>query len=139
MNDEIKCFVPVRITGGGKNAEDLLGIEVNNLEIRVFYSLGGESTLTHKKKPRGYSVVVTPVKTKKEGVFTLTEYNPMAGVSFFLLEVSRKSESRLAEACGLAKRYAKQLIEWCCDAYGLDTGNYEINFPIRPVKKKEAC
>lgn len=122
---KIECCVPVVGVDVSKarNAR-MMDEKTNRIRLSVAYSLGGMNYFTCKTEPRGYYLSATPEYTHG----SMTQCVLGAGVKHFLLEVSRQSKERAAEACAKAERLAPQLVEWCCREYGLTVEPTEIKF-----------
>ena len=124
---KIECYVPVVEVDKSKACgPDMLVVKPNRIRLSVKYSLGGYNCFTYKTDPRGYYLHATPEHAYEHKV----NYVLGMGAKHLLLEVSRQSKNRAAEACTLAEQLAPQLVEWCCNEYGLTVEPTEIKFNV---------
>ncbi len=123
----IECCVPVAGVDISKarNAR-MVDAKANRIRLSVIYNLGGTNCFTYKNEPRGYYLHATPEYAHGY----VRQYMLGAGVKHFLLEVSRQSKKRAMEACAKAEQLAPQLVEWCCNEYGLTVEPTEIKFNV---------
>ena len=77
--------------------------DVNNIKVRVFYSLGGINYFTCGYDARGYYLSVTPVKREARGSYTSESAVLWSGYKKLLKEVKRKSAKAEEEAINMAK------------------------------------
>lgn len=89
--------------------------KANNLEIEVYYDIGGMNYFTGQPEQRGYYLRVTPV-LMGEGWRTVTAFT---GVCTLLKAVTRKSNKAYEEACELAEGKEQELIEYVLRKNGL--------------------
>lgn len=95
-----------------------------DLEIEVYYSLGGYNFFTGKNEPRGYYLSVSPVERRRTDYGVTTEtYTAFSGVKQILKEVSRKSAKAEKISEEIAKNYLPALITYVCDKNGLEVQN----------------
>lgn len=111
-----KLYLPVR-KGEGCTSD------ANFLRVEVSYTLGGMNYFTYKNEPRGYYMHVSPVKRSVTGGVAMEEYSAFSGYKQCILEVSRKSKAKEAEAIHLAERYIQPFIDQVCKKYGLEVIN----------------
>ena len=123
----IECCVPVVGVDIGKarNAR-MVEEDVNRIRLSVVYNLGGVNCFTYKNEPRGYYLHATPECANGYMMKCMIG----TGVKHFLLEVPRQSKKRAMEACAKAEQLAPQLVEWCCNEYGLTVEPTKIKFNV---------
>jgi hypothetical protein len=90
----------------------------NALSVRVYYDLGGYNMFTHKEKPRGYYISVTPVERSERNGVKMESITAFTGYSELLQECSRKSKKAEATATEKAPYYEKMMIEYICKNNG---------------------
>ena len=96
--------------------------EADRIRLVMSYNLGGMHWFTLES--RGYYLAAAP-EAARNGTIC---YMLGAGIKYLLLEVSRQSKKRAMEACAKAEQLAPQLVEWCCNEYGLIVEPTEIKF-----------
>lgn len=85
--------------------------EGKELEISVYYDLGGMNYFTGEKNVRGYYMSVTPVKRDGFSVSSMLGQ----GYKKLLVEVTRKSKKKEAEALKISEEAEKDLIDAVID------------------------
>lgn len=85
--------------------------EGKELEISVYYDLGGMNYFTGGKNVRGYYISVTPVKRNEFSVSSMLGQ----GYKKLLVEVTRKSKKKEAEALKISEEVEKELIDAVID------------------------
>jgi hypothetical protein len=83
----------------------------NNLKVKIYYDLGGFNMFTHKEKPRGYYISVTPVKMEGRDGVTLESITAFTGYYELLEPCARKSKKAEAAALEKAPVYEKIIID----------------------------
>ena len=98
--------------------------DVNNIKVRVFYSLGGINYFTYGHDARGYYLSVFPVKREDHGSYTSESTRLGSGYKVLLKEVKRKSEKAENEAINMAKTGSiiQPIIERLVAELGLELG-----------------
>ena len=123
----IECCVPVAGVDISKarNAR-MVDAKTNRIRLSVNYNLGGTNCFTYKNEPRGYYLHAVPEYESGHVVSCFLG----SGIKHLLLEVPRQSKKRAIEACANAEQLAPQLVEWCCNEYGLTVEPTEIKFNV---------
>jgi hypothetical protein len=84
----------------------------NKLSISVYYDIGGYNLGTHKEKPRGYYISVTPVERWERNGLISESITAFTGYYDLLKPCNRKSKKAEAEALEKAPASEKMLIEY---------------------------
>lgn len=100
------------------------------LEIQVYYSLGGMNYANYKQEPRGYYLSVAPVKIEKREGYSTISFSAFSGIKTLLLETKRKSDKAYKEACIIAEAKIDQLSAHVLEKLGATTVRKAIQAKI---------
>lgn len=90
----------------------------NHLKISLYYDLGGYNMFTHKEKPRGYYISVTPVERSERNGVNLESVTAFTGYYEILKTCNRKSKKAEAAAQALAATLENKIITYICNKNG---------------------
>lgn len=91
-----------------------------HVKIEVYYNLGGYNVFTYKSEERGYYLSVCPVKRESRNGVNLESFTAFSGTKMCILPVTRKSKKAEANAEQIATEREKTLIDFVCNAHGLE-------------------
>ena len=108
---------------------------VNEIQLKVRYSLGGTNYFTGKAEPRGYYLHCTPVEHRDAGSGCMMIGAALgSGIKHCVLEVARQSDKQFGIACTIAAEMAPALLEWCRREYGVVCETPVEFFPDAPKR-----
>ena len=84
--------------------------ENNFLKVELYYSLGGFNYFTYKEEPRGYYLSATPIERSETCGCVMESFTAFSGIKQCVLECSRQSKKREAEALEKMGNYKESLV-----------------------------
>jgi len=90
--------------------------KANILEARIYYSLGGINYFTYKVEPRGYYFSLTPYEVRDGW----RSFMAFSGMKMCVLECSRQSKKRYAEAKAMMDALVDEYLEPYCTGNGIE-------------------
>ena len=95
------------------------GDKVNNIEVKLYYDLGGMNYFTGRAEDRGYYLSVTPVYREDRGGFVTESTTAFTGIKVLLVPVKRQSKKAADEAFAMMTTRADTLVEFVCRGQGI--------------------
>ena len=136
--DKIKSYYQLK---------ELIGDKYKELQIEVFYSLGGMNYFSGKMNERGYYLLLSPVNRGSNGMTesTLMGGTHESGFKIFLEETKRKSQKRLEQIADRIKPlidkignlYEKKEYKEIAELVGMpqQEKKEETNEEVKPIRK----
>lgn len=100
---------------------------VNALKIEVYYNLGGYNVWTYRSEPRGYYLLVLPVK--RDGI--MESFEAFTGTRYCISQVSRQSNKRFEEAKAQLPKLMETIVKTWCEKNSLDVDFNDYTERIR--------
>lgn len=93
---------------------------VNNVEIEVYYNLGGSNIFTGKTEARGYYLRILPVNIEDKDGYNLITFGAFTGLKLCLKTVKRKSAKAEQEAIEKVLSNLENLVKFALQNTGLE-------------------
>lgn len=109
MKDELRRYYPIKGSEGERNGHKTKRM----VKCKLSYQLGGINWATSKPEARGYYAHVYPVEIEdlsNDGGGLMESYGAFSGGKWLLVECSRQSQKKEAEAAKLFEEKLKEMV-----------------------------